>query len=280
MAEPTIVPRSAHTHLAPRHRSRRPQSPLSAPRAPLRRVSGRRERARSAARAAGRRTSTSGRRRTRTRSRSSFATAGSSAGASGSRTSSSARKTIEVATFRRQVDRPRSRRGGDRRSARGRRRRRWTTASRRRRRTTPRATPASAQPRSERSADPARQHLRHARRGRVPPRLHGQRAVLRHRHVLDHRLRRRARGPRRAADPLHRRSRRAVPRRSGPHAARGGARGAARVHHRSSRSSTPSQSTATRSRAARRRGCSRSTTRSCDRGTPRKRSGSCARRSC
>ena len=41
----------------------------------------------------------------------------------------------------------------------------------------------------------ARQHLRHARRGRVPPRLHHQRAVLRHRDVLDHRLRRRPAGP-------------------------------------------------------------------------------------
>ena len=39
-------------------------------------------------------------------------------------------------------------------------------------------------------------------------------------------------GSRRAADPLHRRSRRAVPRGSGPHAARGRPRGAARVHDR------------------------------------------------
>ena len=89
-----------------------------------------------------------------------------------------------------------------------------------------------------RSADQARQHLRHAGRGRVPPRLHDQRAVLRHRRLLDHRLRRRPAGPEGRADPLHRRSERAVPGRSGAHAARHRHGVATRLPHRSSRSST------------------------------------------
>ena len=74
--------------------------------------------------------------------------------------------------------------------------------------------------RRSRSADQARQHLRHARRGCVPPRLHRQRAVLRHRQLLDHRLRRRPAGPEGRADPQHRRSQRALPGGSGPDAAR------------------------------------------------------------
>ena len=40
--------------------------------------------------------------------------------------------------------------------------------------------------------DPARQHVRHAGRGRVPPRLHDQRALLRYRDLLHYRLRGRA----------------------------------------------------------------------------------------
>ena len=60
---------------------------------------------------------------------------------------------------------------------------------------------------ARRSPGPSRQHVRHARRGRVPPRLHGQRALLRHRHVLDHRLHRRPRGPAGAGDPVDRRTR-------------------------------------------------------------------------
>ena len=201
MAEPTIVPRSAAHDLAPRHRSRRPQSSVPAPRASLHRVSGRRQRPRPAARIAGRRTSTSARRRIRIRSRSSFGTAGSSAGASASRTSSSGHKTIEVATFRRQVDpteltaeaeiaealeaapkRPVDRSTPDSTRQSG----RYAEEARR----------ASATAARERSADSSRQHLRHAGRGRVPARLHRQRALLRHRHLLDHRLRRRPRGSR------------------------------------------------------------------------------------
>ena len=55
--------------------------------------------------------------------------------------------------------------------------------------------------------------LRHAPRGRLPPRLHDQRALLRHRHLLHHRLRRRPRRPRSRPRPHHRRSRtRATPR--------------------------------------------------------------------
>ena len=78
-------------------------------------------------------------------------------------------KVIEVATFRRQLRA-------------GRRSRRWT-ACRRRDPTTPEGD----------APDSPRQHIRHAGRGRVPARLHDQRAVLRHRDVLRHRLRRRAR---------------------------------------------------------------------------------------
>ena len=110
-------------------------------------------------------------------------------------------KTIEVATFRRQLQPERGAgRAGRRRCARGRR------AGRGRR--------SRGRARSRRTLHPARQHVRHARRGRVPPRLHGQRAVLRHRDVLDHRLRRRPRGSARARHPLDRRSERAVPGRS------------------------------------------------------------------
>ena len=84
-----------------------------------------------------------------------------------------------------------------------------------------------------RTPDPSRQHLRHARRGRVPARLHHQRAVLRHRDVLDHRLRRRPRGSARRRRPIDRRSGGPVARRSGPHAARRRARRAPRLHDRS-----------------------------------------------
>ena len=134
--------------------------------------------------AAGRRISTSARPPIPTRSRSSSATAGSSAAASGWPTSSTGPKTIEVATFRRQVDpselpadapqideeleaapeppldRRRVDRGAD-----------------------PVGRHAPGARARARSADPSRQHVRHARRGRLPPRLHHQRALLRHRHV-------------------------------------------------------------------------------------------------
>ena len=53
--------------------------------------------------------------------------------------------------------------------------------------------------RTARAPDSPRQHVRHARGGCVPARLHRQRALLRHRDLLGHRLRRRHRGPARAA---------------------------------------------------------------------------------
>ena len=135
-------------------------------------------------------------------------------------------KTIEVARSGARST-PHHARSGDRGSRTGRaeRRRGAAAVDDDRRRTSTRAG-------SARSPDPARQHLRHPRRRRLPPGLHGQRALLRHRtfSIIDYvggleDLHART-------DPLHRRSGRALPRRSGPHAARGGARGAARVHHR------------------------------------------------
>ncbi len=63
-----------------------------------------------------------------------------------------------------------------------------------------------------RAADPPRQHVRDSRGRCVPPRLHDQRARLRHRHVLDHRLRRRARRPAFGDRPVDWRSRRAAER--------------------------------------------------------------------
>ena len=108
-------------------------------------------------------------------------------------------KTIEVATFRRNV----------------------------------RADEAdAAADESGRPARPARQRLRDPRGRRVPPRLHGQRALLRLLRPLDHRLRRRPAGPRSPRHPLDRRPGRALPGGPGPHAARRGARGAARLRHR------------------------------------------------
>ena len=80
-------------------------------------------------------------------------------------------KTIEVATFRRNILAGHRERAGE-----PNRQRAETTA------------PLRAD-----LPDSARQHLRHAGRRRVPPRLHDQRALLRHRDVLDHRLRRRPR---------------------------------------------------------------------------------------
>ena len=125
------------------------------------------------------RISTSARRRIPIRSRSCSGTAGSSAGGFVWRTSSSGNKVIEVATFRRQV------RGRARRSS-------------------PDGVPAAGEAHADcrrraNALHPSRQHVRHAGRGRVPPRLHDQRALLRHRDVLDHRLRRRPRGSARAA---------------------------------------------------------------------------------
>ena len=55
-----------------------------------------------------------------------------------------------------------------------------------------------------------RQHVRHAGGRRVPARLHHQRAVLRHRVAVGHRLRRRSRRPRAPRHPIDRRSARAL----------------------------------------------------------------------
>ena len=101
-----------------------------------------------------------------------------------------------------------------------------------------------------RAPDSPRQHVRHARRRRVPPRLHDQRAVLRHRDVLGHRLRRRPRGSARRRRALDRRSRSADPRRSGAHAARRRARRRGSTSRSIRRSSTRSGRTGTRSRTS------------------------------
>ena len=129
-------------------------------------------------------------------------------------------KTIEVATFRRHV--PASELTPEAEIAELTSGRPAAAAHRRRA-----AAAAGGRP-----SDPAGQHLRHARRGRVPPRLHGERALLRHRHLLDHRLRRRVEGSRRAPHPLHRRSRGAFPGRSRAHAAGGRPGRAAAIHDR------------------------------------------------
>ena len=86
---------------------------------------------------------------------------------------------------------------------------------------------------AERPSDSSRQHVRHAGRGRVSARLHDQRALLRHRDLLDHRLRRRPRGSAGGHRPLDRRSRGALSGGSGAHDAGGRAGGAARFHDRS-----------------------------------------------
>ena len=114
----------------------------------------RRECPRLAPRAAGRRTSTSGPRRNRTRSSGPSAIAGSSAADSDSRTSSSDAKTIEVATFRRNVRADETEAGSAARARRDQRR------------------PGHI---ARRPRHPPRQHLRHAGRGRVPARLHRER---------------------------------------------------------------------------------------------------------
>ena len=80
-----------------------------------------------------------------------------------------------------------------------------------------------------RSADSSRQHLRHAGGRRLPARLHAERAFLRHRDAIDHRLRRRAGRHPGGADPLYRRARGAFSGRSRPHASGGGVGGSARL---------------------------------------------------
>ena len=159
--------------------------------------------------AGGRRTSTSARTRIRTRSRGCSGTAGSSAAASVWRTSSSARRPSRSRRSGRTCRTRRPSDAGDRTS--------WSWSPRRRtceptaracaaaQAVGPRVAPAPdttferaewrapARDRAARSIVPSRQHLRHAGGGRVPPRLHDQRALLRHRHLLGHRLRRRPR---------------------------------------------------------------------------------------
>ena len=107
--------------------------------------------------------------------------------------------------------------------------------ARRRRKSLSRTIPATRcrGRRGTRPPAPSRQHVRHAGRGRVPPRLHHQRAVLRHRDfsIIDYTgglddLR--AGLVRCIGDPDG-----AVPGRSGPDAARGRDGRAARLHDRS-----------------------------------------------
>ena len=186
MVEPTIVPRAAHTI------SRRDidpdcsQGPLQAPRAQLRRLPRRRQRARSAARAPaqGLRHRDLG------------------ASASGQEALSQLLDHRPAVPARPREVRDQDHRGRDvppsgrRASSRPKSRRppSPTDGGRHRSRAKPRRTTTSAPRRGAvgpLAADSPRQHLRHARRGRVPPRLHRQRALLRHRDVLDHRLRRR-----------------------------------------------------------------------------------------
>ena len=131
-----------------------------------------------------------------------------------------------------------------------------------------------------RTAHPPRQHVRHAGGRRVPPRLHDQRALLRHRDLLGHRLRRRPRGSARRRRALDRRSRRPAARGSGAHAARDRARRAARLHDRAAAARRDPHAPRTRSRRARRRGCSRSTTRFCAPDRPRRHSASWRRSAC
>ena len=114
-----------------------------------------------------------------------------------------------------------------------------------------------------RTSDPSRQHVRHAGRGRVPPRLHDQRAVLRHRDfsIIDYvggleDLR--AGIVRSIGDPEVR-----LQGRSGADAPRGRARRAPRLHDRAADPRRDPRASPRDRARARRRGCSRSTTRSC-----------------
>ena len=127
-----------------------------------------------------------------------------------------------------------------------------------------RAGAATRRRAGRRAPDPPRQHVRHARGGRVPPRLHDQRA----RSTTSRRSRSSttsaasticARGVVRSiGDPDV-----ALPRGSGADAARDRARRAPRLHDRSAAARRhPRASPRDRARA-RRRACSRSTTRFC-----------------
>ena len=96
----------------------------------------------------------------------------------------------------------------------------------------PLCLPPRARHATIRLADSSRQHIRHARRRRVSPRLHAERALLRHRDAIHHRLCRRARGHSRRAHQMHRRSGGAVSGRSRAHAARRRAGSAPRFQNR------------------------------------------------
>jgi hypothetical protein len=186
---PVILDRGRH-RIPARNRSRLPQGPLPAERPQLRRLPRRR----------GVRDLMLGRRPADfdvgtnaypTRSRSSSATPSSSAGASGWPTSGS-----------RAARSSRSRPSGGSRT-----RRSWPPSARRKRPAPPKpprswsrrrgghAPGRRRRDRRRRGRPPSTHRLRHAPRGRLPPRPDGQRPVLRHRHLLRHRLRRRARRP-------------------------------------------------------------------------------------
>ena len=125
-------------------------------------------------------------------------------------------KAIEVATFRRQLsadelaaaDEPTGNAAGDA------------------------ADEAADSPERPRSSAAPGQHIRNAGRGRLPSRFHNQRAVLRHRHVLDHRLHGRPPGSPGRRRALDRRPDRAPAGGSCPHAARSRHGGASRLPHR------------------------------------------------
>ena len=224
MVEPTIVPRSAHPILSATHRSRRSQGPLPAARAQLRRVSRRRLRSRSAARspAQGLRHRHVG------------------APASGQEAVPELLDHRPAVPPRARQVRHQDHRGRDlppsgrlgtpeaeiAEAERGRAERGRPVATRRRR---PRRSRARRQPdrliqRDNTYGTPEEDAFR---RDFTVNALFYDIG-----NVLDHRLRRRTARSRRPGDPLHRRSRRAVPRGSGPHAARRGPGGAAGVHDR------------------------------------------------
>ena len=172
-------------------------------------------------------------------------------------------KVIEVATFRRQ-----SQVGTSAPSTAGTRcATRPTRAGRRARR---RHAAARVARHARSAADPPRQHVRHARGRRVPARLHDQRAVLRHRDVFGHRLRRRARRSAGRARPLHRRP--GVRFREDPVRMLRAVALAARLDFTIDRPILDAIARAAprdREQLAR-RGCSRSTTRFCGPGRPRR----------
>ncbi len=131
-----------------------------------------------------------------------------------------------------------------------------------------------------RHADPPRQHLRQPGGRRLPPRLHRERAVLRHRDVLGDRLRGRASGRGAPDHPDDRRSHGPPARRPGAHAARGGAGRAPQLQHRPRHlRGDPRPCAARSSRAAPRASWTRST-RSCARASRGAPSSCCTTSAC